>query len=430
VHALASAGAISISCDYSRETAHSLCTSSAMPTDIFTPSSQLVLRLLNAPEFRRKQIAEGHQTKNQADELMEDPEHLSRLLNDLFWASLQVEEGRTVSGVVCICSPEESPRSRRLFEPVRISPKALVTLFTASPANPVAVHLHEGRPYAWGFLDSFPVFAVRIRIVANGTLIASEDSDVVGILEKGEETVTKSLHKTGLMLLIANCLGNGPFPDRMRLAARIQAIAVSVHRHGHGGALVITPPSEAGASINDIDIAFRFDHAGTESIRSSLNEATEAQMKHEQAGTNAESNPNGQSAAFVSLLQSSAEAHGQLLGRLLSNIGDLSRIDGAVVLDTDLRIHGFGAKLSGIQDAIVVSVLDALTNSLTSVPISDLGGMRHQSAARYIHNNHDSLVIVASQDGRVTLFGWVLDPGEVIAIRRLEHYAWDETSAP
>jgi hypothetical protein len=401
-----------------------------MPADIFTPSSQLVLRLQKAPEFRAKLIVEGHRAKNQADLLMEGAEHLSSLLNDLFWASLHVEEGRTVSGVVCVCSPEESPRSRRLLEPVRISPKALVTLFTASPANPVAVHLHEGRPYAWGFLDSYPMFAVRIRVVANGILIASEDTDVVGILEKGEETVTESLSRTGLSVLIARCLGDGPFPERMRLAARILSVAVSVHRHGHGGALVITPPSEAGASLNDIDIAFRFDHAGTESIRSSLNEATEAQMKHEQAETDSESNPNQQSAAFVSLLQSSAQAHRQLLARLLSNIGDLSRIDGAVVLDTDLRIHGFGAKLSGTQDSIVVRVLDALTNSLISVPISDVGGMRHQSAARYIYDNHDSLVIVASQDGRVTLFGWVLDPGEVIAIRRLEHYAWNDTSAP
>lgn len=400
-----------------------------MPAEIFSPSSPLVHRLLNSSEYRNSLISDGRRTKNQADDLMGDSDHVCRLLNDLFWASLHVDEGRPISGIVCICSPEESPRARKLLEPLEVSPKSLTALFTASPTNAVAVHLQDGLLCAWGFLDSLPIFTVRIRVVANGVLIASQDSEVIGILEKGEVTVTDSLHNTGLTLLIAAGLGNDEFSKRFKLAARIQSVAVAVHRHGHGGALVITPPADAGSTITDIDIAYRFDQIGTNSIRSALAEIAEAERGYAETESDEQLISADQSPMLLALLKSSVEAHQQLLRRLLTSVGNLSRIDGAVVIDTDLRVHGFGAKLSGEQDSITVTEMDALTRSTTQVSIAEIGGMRHQSAARYVYRNHDSLVIVASQDGKVTLFGWVVASSEVVAVRRLEHFCWEESSA-
>jgi len=41
-----------------------------------------------------------------------------------------------------------------------------------------------------------------------------------------------------------------------------------------------------------------------------------------------------------------------------------------------------------------------------TVHASELGGTRHLSAAQFIHEQRDSLALVASQDGRFTVFGW------------------------
>jgi hypothetical protein len=50
---------------------------------------------------------------------------------------------------------------------------------------------------------------------------------------------------------------------------------------------------------------------------------------------------------------------------------------------------------------------------------AQLGGMRHLSAAQFAHDQHDSLALVASQDGRFTLFAW--SPREErVGARRLE----------
>ena len=36
----------------------------------------------------------------------------------------------------------------------------------------------------------------------------------------------------------------------------------------------------------------------------------------------------------------------------------------------------------------------------------ELGGTRHLSAAQFIHDQRDAVALVASQDGRFTVFEW------------------------
>ncbi len=40
------------------------------------------------------------------------------------------------------------------------------------------------------------------------------------------------------------------------------------------------------------------------------------------------------------------------------------------------------------------------------VPPSSLGGTRHLSAAQFVHDQRDAVALVASQDGRFTVFAW------------------------
>jgi hypothetical protein len=37
---------------------------------------------------------------------------------------------------------------------------------------------------------------------------------------------------------------------------------------------------------------------------------------------------------------------------------------------------------------------------------SSLGGTRHLSAAQFVHDQRDAVALVASQDGRFTVFAW------------------------
>jgi hypothetical protein len=124
---------------------------------------------------------------------------------------------------------------------VGLTPKTLTQLFIASPNNSLAVHLHEGVPSVWGFLDAVPSSTLQLRVTGTGTLIASEDSAIIVALEKGEILLPDESGTTNWTALLAKNLSTSrPFQERYLLAHRIQAVALAMHRHGHGGTLVVT----------------------------------------------------------------------------------------------------------------------------------------------------------------------------------------------
>jgi hypothetical protein len=48
---------------------------------------------------------------------------------------------------------------------------------------------------------------------------------------------------------------------------------------------------------------------------------------------------------------------------------------------------------------------------------AQLGGTRHLSAAQFVHDQQDAIALVASQDGRFTVFAWSPCEGTVHAHR-------------
>jgi hypothetical protein len=53
-----------------------------------------------------------------------------------------------------------------------------------------------------------------------------------------------------------------------------------------------------------------------------------------------------------------------------------------------------------------------------------LGGMRHQSAARFVTAEPECVVLVVSQDGVVSLFSWLDAEHAVVVARELELLLW------
>src|SRR6266496_1181844 len=91
-------------------------------------------------------------------------------------------------------------------------------------------------------------------------------------------------------------------------------------------------------------------------------------------------------------------------------IGGLTAVDGAVVLSDRWDVLAFGAKIGRTESGpFVEEVLvrePILGHTPIKVPASEVGGTRHLSAAQFVHEQRDSLALVASQDGRFTVFGW------------------------
>jgi hypothetical protein len=86
----------------------------------------------------------------------------------------------------------------------------------------------------------------------------------------------------------------------------------------------------------------------------------------------------------------------------LQSIGHLAAVDGAVVVDRNLRVLGFGA-------FIEISQVPKLVNTITDenkeeqVVSTKLGGGRHRSAVEFCARFPPAAAIVVSEDGRVSI---------------------------
>ena len=92
--------------------------------------------------------------------------------------------------------------------------------------------------------------------------------------------------------------------------------------------------------------------------------------------------------------------HREHLLRVARMHGQLSATDGAVVFDTNLRLLGFGAKISGTN--LTLPICNVVTGEQADE--ESFGGMRHRSAAELVRSAAGAIAFVISQDGDLSAF--------------------------
>lgn len=390
-----------------------------MKLQLISRDSPFVASIKSANDLTRLMIDQGHRSRNSADDLLDNEDLLAELVSCCFWASLETDEGRPPRGSICICSPAEAAGARSLLKPVPITESALLRLLTASPESALAVNLVDSTLVIWGLLKGVPA-RPRVKILGVGAL-ASCDSfgRATAILRKGEVHIPK-FDKVGTLQLVSEALGKeATFPSRMQKVDRFLRIVSAIRRCNHGGALVVIP---VGAKPIDmgLDVPYEFDSAGAALLAEHQAELNEATTAADRTRMGIGRPPSG-SPEWIPLEQ---EQHClRTVERDLRLIAQLGAIDGAIVMNEELWVLGFAAKLEGQEGAFLVASTDLVTSVCENVGVEDLGGTRHQSAARFVQRHNDAMVFVASQDGRITLFVWVQSPGQVLAIRGMEYFA-------
>ena len=102
-------------------------------------------------------------------------------------------------------------------------------------------------------------------------------------------------------------------------------------------------------------------------------------------------------------------------------LAGLTAVDGATVISNQYELLAFGAKIKrrdGGAQVEQVIVTEPVVEGVPAVvhPVQ-FGGTRHLSAAQFVQDQRDALVLVASQDGRFTVFAWSPCEGMVHAHR-------------
>ncbi len=98
------------------------------------------------------------------------------------------------------------------------------------------------------------------------------------------------------------------------------------------------------------------------------------------------------------------------LRRAVDTIGGMTAVDGATVINDQYDVLAFGAKIRRQEGSAPVDKWVITEPVVGNLPIivqpTEHGGTRHLSAAQFVYDQRDALAMVASQDGKFTVFAW------------------------
>jgi hypothetical protein len=113
--------------------------------------------------------------------------------------------------------------------------------------------------------------------------------------------------------------------------------------------------------------------------------------------------------------------HQEAIRRVIDTVAGLTAVDGATILTDQFELIAFGVKIGRRDGAMrVEQVVESEPIEGAVVRIlhpTQLGGTRHLSAAQFAQDQRDSVALVASQDGRFTVFAWSANRDMVYAYR-------------
>ena len=315
------------------------------------------------------------------------------MIDAAFRASLRREEGYIPRLSLAILAPEEAVQPLVFEEALPLTPGSLARV---SPAVARSTGLHLAvwklgdELCAWGTVRSIPISCCVIKVAAPGLLVIkhrpsdrSRKSVNVAVLDGDHIRIVdeRASATVGCPPLVSSLLGceSTPGPDSVDVLVEL---AVSMRAHGRGGALLVVP--------SDSEL-------WRESVVHPMRYAVRPRF---------------------SRLGELAHESGRRLGRqweadrsdAVEMIAGLTAVDGATVITDQYELIAFGTKIARRDGRLRVEQVIVTEPVEDAVPVivhpTQLGGTRHLSAAQFVNDQPDAMALVASQDGRFTVFSW------------------------
>jgi hypothetical protein len=320
-------------------------------------------------------------------ELLPDAPTIERIINAAFWASLRRDEGR-IPKISLAYLPPTAGNALLVERPLPLDPATLTRLAPAveRPGIHLGVWQVGSELCIWGATRTIPPLCFVVEVVEPGLLVIKHRRSEPG----GKFTNVAVLEGDQIKIVNAEAILASECPDFVttllgfdRLDQRggrsdsvLLPLALSMRAHGHGGSLLVVPHSNNRWRES---ILWPVPYAVAPPF-SKLGELVKNGIRDEK-------------------FREATDA-----------IGGLTAVDGAVVLSDRWDVLAFGAKIGRSESASFVQEVMVREPIVGYAPVavhpSELGGTRHLSAAQFIHEQHDALALVASQDRRFTVFAW------------------------
>jgi hypothetical protein len=372
-------------------------------TNLAYPPARAVAETVEAHFRRHLELARADGFAGEA--FIPDAGAVEALVDAAFWASLRRDEGRAPKISLAYLPPEAAGQPLQLERALPLDPTILTRIAPAAerPGIHVGVWRDGGEPYLWGATRTIPPLALVLEVVAPGLLVIKHrradpegkfanvavlEGDQVKIVD-AERTLSSECPAFVAFLLGADSENGGG-------EGILLPLALSMRAHGHGGTLLIVPhdSEEWRKSILwpvPYAVAPPFSRLGD------LMRAGPAE-------------------------RSQGAWHDGFRGAV-AGIGGLTAVDGATVLSDRWDVLAFGATIGRRESGPPVERVLLKEPIAGRMPVtaraSELGNTRHISAAQFAYEQHEALALVASQDGRFTVFAWS-DREQIVYAYRVE----------
>ena len=319
---------------------------------------------------------------------------IEAIIDTAFWTSLRKEEGRSPKISLAFLSPQQSEQPLMFERRLPITPDILIKLAPAVERS--GIHLgvwqDNGELYIWGTTHDIPGFCFVLEVVEPGLLVVKHRRVDgfgkfvnVAVLNGDEVKIVdeQSVNLPDCPAMVSSLLGftsqaswNNPVNLHVQLA-------VSMRAHGHGGLLLIVP-SESDKWRESIIDPISYEVSPAFSALSDL--------------------------MVQDVNKKSLSLWKEELSKEIDCVAGLTAVDGATIINDRHELLAFGAKITRPHGNATVKEI-MVTEPIIDFPVQIIapgqdGGTRHFAAAQFIFDQRDALALVASQDGRFTIFSW------------------------
>jgi hypothetical protein len=322
------------------------------------------------------------------------PKMVEEIIDNAFWASLRKEEGHATRISLAFLSPQQAKDPIIFAKRLALAPAVLTKIAPGfeRPGVYLGIWHEEGELFVWGATVTIPNNCFILDVSEPGLVvikhrrfdglgkfanIAVLTGDEIKILDDNDDD-------TRDCPFLLKSLLNFTSPSLWKSSVNVLLqLAVSMRAHQRGGTLLLVP---TGDSRWQKSIRTPM-HYPVVPAFSGLSNLMKMESKENQKGN------------WLLALNKEVDV-----------LAGLTAIDGAIVMNDQYELLAFGEKIiraegQGLVEKMVVTE-PILGKELMVIHPTQSGGTRHISAAQFVHDQRNAIALVASQDGRFTVFAW------------------------
>jgi hypothetical protein len=316
-----------------------------------------------------------------------------------------------VRPALALLPPDAASNAFVFQSPLPFTPEGLLKLGPAIPHKRRAVGLNripDGGLEIWGTCE--PPFNTPLVVVAGtGAVAVRLFGRVLMHFSGGAPVFLDGADASTLLSIVSTSVKDETsFADPFSFSSAFLGLLRSMLEQGHGGTILAVQPGST--SWLDCLSSVRYQPV---TPYSSLHETI---SRREAAGQ------------FPFELGKATTAYRleRFLDEEIDAVGVLTAVDGAVVVDFNLNVLGFGAMVRSsatLHSTDPCAIIEAsATVAGRQGTIAELGGSRHRSAADFCDAERTAVAFVASQDGKLTMMGWLPHEERLFAMRDVHYY--------